>query len=130
MAAALFNLLVPKGADYRRVLLIEDSLGDPVSFSGDAAFHAEIREKHGRPLAAELTFKTKNGWGTDTAGTTDATLDDGQVAIILPRAESARLESGRNYQWDFFFTDSSGFVDKLLYGSVTVDPSITNLPIP
>ena len=126
MAAAIYNLTIPRGADVNFTLRICDAVQDPVSFDGLTAFYAEIREGPNRPLAASFQFQTNNGWGPLDA---DVALADGQVKFLLPRANSVNLEVGRKYEWDFFFTDSAGTVDKLLEGSVEVTPSITSVPI-
>jgi hypothetical protein len=126
MAAATFDLTIPKGADVNFTLRITDSKLDPVSFSGSAAFRAEIREAPNRPLAAAFGFQTADGWGPLAA---DATLASGQVKFVLTKDYTSRLEVGRNYVWDFWFADSTGFVDQLIAGSVTVTAGITSLPI-
>jgi len=126
MAAALYDLTISKGADVNFTVRILDARRDPVSFTGLAAFRAEIREDTSKPLLAAFSFQTNTGWGPLDA---DSALADGQVKLILPRTSTILLEVGKTYRWDFWFADSLGLVDKMISGSIFVDPNITSLPI-
>ncbi len=50
-----------------------------------------------------------------------------EVKFKLTDTQTKELDVAKNYEWDFFWTDSGGLVHKLLYGSVTVEPNITIL---
>jgi hypothetical protein len=74
--------------------------------------------------AAAFSFDTFNGYGSSNI---DATLATGEVKFKLTDTQTKELDVAKNYEWDFFWTDSGGLVHKLLYGSVTVEPNITIL---
>lgn len=124
MAAAKYDLTIPRGADYDFTLRILDINEDPVSFGGSAAFKAEIREAHRKPLAAAFSFATIDG-SASTA--TDAALATGEVKFILTDTQTKLLDVAKRYEWDFYWTDSGGLVHRLLYGAVTCTPNITHV---
>lgn len=124
MSAAKYDLTIPRGADYDFTLRILDINEDPVSFGGSAAFKAEIREAHRKPLAAAFSFATTTG----AAGTaTDAALPTGAVKFILTDTQTKLLDVAKKYEWDFFWVDAGGITHKLLYGNVTCAYNITHV---
>lgn len=117
MAAALSNITVERGTDYYFTLTIKDALSVVVDLSYGAASNvkAQIRRRAGRPLEASFT----------AAFVTDGT--DGKVTLTLPDTETLKLTEGNHYEYDVFWTDSSGNIHRLLYGDVTVKQNITVL---
>lgn len=110
MSAATYNLTIPRGADFGFSLRILDINEDVVT--GTLAGHkAEIREAFKKPLAASFTITQVNG----------------TLFFSLTKEQTLALDVNKKYQWDFFFEETSGTVDKLLGGSVAVEPNITHL---
>ncbi len=124
MSAAKYDLTIPRGADFDFTLRILDANEDPVSFTGSADFKAEIREDYKRPLTVAFTTETNTGVGSSNE---NVTLADGEVKFILADDQTLLLDVVKKYKWDFFWTDSGGLKHKLLYGSVTIEPNITNI---
>jgi hypothetical protein len=113
MSAAKYDLSIPKGADFSFTLRILDAFEDPVTLSGGStAFKAEIREANRKPLAAAFTVTA---------------IGDGQLRFDLSNEKTRILNIDARYKWDFFWTNPSGVVDKLLFGDVTVEPNISNM---
>ena len=113
MSAAKYDLTVARGADYSFTLRLLDVNEDPVPVTGGSVdYKAEIREAHRKPLTAAFTI---------------AAGDAGELLFSLSATATAALDVNKKYQWDFFFTDTNGYVDRLLYGDVTVIPNITNV---
>ena len=113
MSAAQYDLSIPKGADFNFTLRILDAFDDPVALTGgNTAFKAEIREAHRKPLAAAFTITA---------------IGDGQLRFALTDEQTITLDVNKQYKWDFFWTNVSGVVDKLLSGNVTVEPNISNI---
>jgi hypothetical protein len=113
VSAANYDLSIPKGADFSFTLRILDAFEDPVILSGGStAFKAEIREAHRKPLATSFFITA---------------LGDGQLQFTLTNEQTKTLNVETQYKWDFFWTNPSGVVDKLLFGDVTVEPNISNM---
>lgn len=116
MSAARYDLNIERGAAKVFTLRIVDKFGEPVTLSGgSSAFKAEIREAHRKPLIASFTVAPL----TPTP--------DGTLRFTLNSTDSLALDTARQYQWDFYWTDTAGVRRRMLYGSVTVTPNITNL---
>ena len=113
MSAAKRDLNIERGAAKVFTLRIVDKFGAPVAVTGTTS-KAEIREAHRKPLIAAFTI-------------TIADSDEGTLRFTLSSADSLALDTARLYQWDFYWSDTAGVRRRLLYGSVTVTPNITNL---
>jgi hypothetical protein len=115
VSAAKYDLTVARGADYSFTLRLLDVNEDPVPVTGGSVdYKAEIREAHRKPLSAAFTIAT-GGAGS------------GELLFSLADTDTATLDVNKKYQWDFFFTDTNGYVDRMIYGDVTVVPNITDL---
>lgn len=115
MSASRHDLNIERGAAKVFTLRIVDKFGAPVAVTGtNVAFKAEIREAHRKPLIAAFTIAV-----VDSA--------EGTIRFTLNSADSLALDTARQYQWDFYWTDTSSVRRRLLYGSVSVTPNITNL---
>lgn len=110
MAAAQYNLNLSRGEDFNFTLRVIDSFEEPIVFTG-STYVAEIREEHKKPLVAAFSVTS---------------LGDGTLKFTLSNEASLALDSTRQYKWDFFWTQS-GVTTKLLYGTVTSTPNISNL---
>lgn len=115
MSAARYDLNIERGAAKVFTLRIVDKFGEPVNLGSPSVFKAEIREAHRKPLIASFTVAPL----TPTP--------DGTLRFTLSSADSLALDTARQYQWDFYWTDTSGVRRRMLYGSVSVTPNITNL---
>ena len=116
MSAAKRDLTIERGAAKVFTLRIVDKFGEPVVLSGgSSAFKAEIREAHRRPLIAAFTVVPVSE------------SPDGTLRFTLNSTDSLALDTARLYQWDFYWTDTSGVRRRLLYGAVKVEPNITHL---
>jgi hypothetical protein len=119
VSAAKYDLNIARGADYTFTLRLLDINEDPVVLSGGSvAYKAEIREAHRKPLTAAFTITAVPD---DIGGTV------GDLLFSLDDTVTLTLDVNKKYQWDFFFTDVNGYVDRLLYGDVNVVPNITNI---
>jgi hypothetical protein len=115
MSASLHDLNIERGAAKVFTLRIVDKFGAPSTITGGStAFKAEIREAHRKPLISAFTITV-----VDSA--------EGTIRFTLSSADSLALDTARQYQWDFYWTDTSGVRRRLLYGSVSVTPNITSL---
>lgn len=113
MNAAKQDIVVSKGADFSFTLRIIDEFDNAaVLTGGSTAFKAQIREDHGKPLVAAFTITA---------------IGDGQLRFVLTNEQTKSLDINKKYKWDFFWTDSSGIVSKLIYGNVIVDSNVTNI---
>jgi hypothetical protein len=126
MSAAKYDLVIAKGEDYNFTLRILDSLDEPVPFltyvspTNPVYGKAEIREADRKPLAAAFTIGS-------VATTPPLTPTDGTLKFSLTSAQTLALDVNKRYKWDFFWFDAAGNNHKLLYGDVTVSPSITHI---
>jgi hypothetical protein len=114
MSAAKRDLTIERGSSKSFTLRIVDVFGDTVAVGSPSTHKAEIREAHRKPLVAAFTVAPV----ADTPGTVRFTLDGD---------DSLALDVARQYQWDYFFTDTAGTRKRLLYGNVTVEPNISYL---
>ena len=113
MSAAQYDLYIPKGADFNFTLRILDAFEDPVTLTGgNTSFKAEIRENHRKPLAAAFSVTA---------------IGDGQLKFVLSNEKTITLDVNKQYKWDFYWTDTAGNVEKLLYGNVFIEPNISNI---
>lgn len=110
MSAAQYNLKLSRGEDFNFTLRVIDAFEEPVVFTG-STYVAEIREEHKKPLVAAFSVTS---------------LGDGTLKFTLSNEASLALDAVRKYKWDFFWTQS-GVTTKLLYGTVTSTPNISNL---
>lgn len=117
MNAALYNLEIDRGGALDFTLRILDSVDEPVIVvGGETAFAAEIREGHRKPLVAALTVAP-------------ISLEDpdGTLRFSLTGDQTLDLDPSKSYEWDFFWTDTSGKRQKMLYGKVSVKSNITHI---
>lgn len=115
MSAAKRDLNIERGAAKVFTLRIVDKFGEPVALGSPSVFKAEIREAHRKPLIASFTVIPVSE------------TPDGTLLFTLNSTDSLALDTARLYQWDFYWSDTTGVRRRLLYGSVTVTPNITNL---
>jgi hypothetical protein len=115
MTAATHNITIEQGATFRLSLIWKDSNNTPINLTGYTA-RMQVRRKYSEPTTL-LNFTTENGAIVlgGSAGTIEvtglATLTDDLP--IKPAVYDLELVSG------------SGFVTRLIEGSVTITPEVT-----
>jgi hypothetical protein len=114
MLAANFDITLDRATDYSFVLTINNQSGGAVDLASPIAFYADIREIASKKEAQQFTCNV-------TGATTN-----GQVTLSLTEVQTKALKAGSGiYEWDLFMIRST-ITTRLLYGSVTVRPQITN----
>lgn len=112
----LADLQISRGADFNFTLRILDAKGDPVALTGGlTSFKAEIRQGFKKPKIAAFTITAQTG------------NDAGDLLFQLTDTQTLLLDPHKEYQWDCFWTDTSGVVYCLARGAVVVDANITYL---
>lgn len=101
--------------------------GDPHDLTGWIARMEVRKAQHETALASATTTNDKIHLGA-IPGDWDATLDptNGRIEVRL-EAEDTDLLSIRTLKYDLEVEDPEGTVYRLLQGSVTVDPNITQV---
>lgn len=112
--AGIVALTIDQGADLDRLLTWTDSDGTPIDLTGWAA-RMEIRSKPGGSLYA--AFDTDDGSIVlgDAAGT---------IRITASAATTSAWTWARGV-YDLELTDGAGKVTRLIQGSVTLTPEVT-----
>jgi hypothetical protein len=116
MSLVNFDITFTRGTDYSRTALIVDADSNPVDLvSGASDFIGEIREKYGLALVATLTIVAGTGG------------DAGQLTFSLTNTQTLEFDPKKDYVWDMFWTDTTGFVRQLFKGIVTAEPNVSDL---
>lgn len=109
------NLNITRGADFNFTLQILDSLGAAAALTGgQTAFKAEIRKAFKKPKVVAFSITVQN----------EAT---GVLSFQLSNEQTLLLDPNKEYEWDFFWTDTTGVVYPVMAGLVRVQPNITHL---
>ncbi len=120
--AAQYNIVVDQKATYSDTITYTDSNGDAVDLSAYDA-RVAIKRSHDVPDEdAELEIDSDAGGSGDTSGI--ALNSDGEIAIVISKADTTALEPGK-YVWDLLIVAPSGRATRLVEGSVTVTPGVT-----
>lgn len=113
MLAANYDITLDRAADYSFVLTIQNQAGVAVNITG-ATFYADVREVASKKEVLDLT------------PTISGSAANGQVLILLTKAQTKTLRAGKGiYEWDLFM-DKSSVRTRLLYGAFTARAQITN----
>jgi len=113
MLAANYDITLDRAADYSFVLTIQNQAGVAVDLT-DAEFYADVREVASKKEVLDLTPAIYE------------TATDGQVQIIITKAQTKTLRAGKGiYEWDLFM-DRNSKRERLLYGSLTARAQTTN----
>lgn len=110
MSVYAINFTIEKGTDFEREFNLTEDDGSPLNLSGYLGA-AKIR-KH--PTASKY----------NTFTITFIDRAEGRVKISMGSSITPYLSSGRNY-YDFFLTDGSGRVTKVVEGNIIVNDSAT-----
>ena len=111
---ATLDLTFPQGATWKLALTWRDSDNDPVNLSGYTAA-MQIRRRASAPVV--LSAAT-GGAGITLGGVA------GTVAVTFPATDTDDVKSGR-YVYDLELTSAGGEVTRLIEGTVTVTPEVT-----
>ena len=110
------NLTIDRGADYGFDLRIVDADAVAIDLGVGTVLEAEIRELPRRILAATFTVAPLAGGSPD-----------GTCVFTLPKEQTLLLTKGKNYDWDFFWTDTAGTRRRPLYGEITLRDNVTHV---
>jgi hypothetical protein len=113
MLAANYDITLDRATDYSFVLTINNQAGSAVDLTS-ATFYSDLREIASKKEAQQFTCDITE------------TPTNGQVILSLTEVQTKALKAGSGiYEWDLFMIRST-VTTRLLYGSVTVRPQITN----
>lgn len=115
MTAATHNIVIEQGATFRLNLLWKDSAGSPVNLTGYTA-RMQVRRRYNDPDIL-LNFTTENG--AIVLGGAAGTIQVTGLATVtddIPAKPSV---------YDLELVSGSGFVTRLIEGSVTITPEVT-----
>jgi hypothetical protein len=113
MSAAIHNLVIDQGADWKINLVYKDSTGDIIPLTSYTAA-LQLRASYNSATAA---LSLANGSGITI------TEDEGLIAIRATATQTGALAAG-DYVYDLEVT-VSGEVTRLIQGRVTVRPQVT-----
>jgi hypothetical protein len=110
MIARVVNLVIPQGADYTNLFLLEDSNNSPINMSGYSGI-CHIK-KH-------PTSRTKVGLGVSFPAP-----PVGQVRISLGSTITSTMKPGK-YVYDLLLTDGNNVKTRVVEGIVTVTAGVS-----
>jgi len=113
MSAAIHNLIIDQGADWKINLVYKDSAGDIIPLTSYTAA-LQLRTAYD---AATAALSLTNGSGITI------TANQGLIAIRATATQTGALAAG-DYVYDLELT-VSGEVTRLIQGRVTVRPQVT-----
>ena len=115
--ADLYNTTIDQGATWQRVVIYNDSNGDPVNITNYAAA-MQLRTS---PLArtAELTLSTSNG-GIVIVGNL------GKLTITATATQTGAL-APQKYTYDLELYEPNNVVTRLMQGTILVNPETTRV---
>lgn len=113
--ADIYNTFIDQGATWQRVIIYNDSNGDPVNITNNTAA-MQLRTS---PLAnnAVLTLTTENGGISIVGGL-------GKLTITASATQTAALKP-QKYTYDLELYSPGGIVTRLMQGTILVNPETT-----
>lgn len=114
MPAATYNILTDQGATFERVITWKTTAGVPVDLTGYTAA-LQVRVQYSSPTTV-LSLST-------AAGSIVLGGALGTITITAPAASMTM--DGANYVYDLELTSGGGVVTRLVMGSFTVRPQVT-----
>lgn len=115
MAAATYNLQVEQGANFEEFVNLKDSSGAAIDLTG---FTAKMQI---RPYVSSDFVLLE---GTSSNGVLQITPLLGRIEINFTPEQTKQLLYTKSV-YDLFITSPSGFVTKVLYGTIEVIQSVT-----
>jgi hypothetical protein len=113
MAAAIHNVIIDQGADWRIDVIYKDSDGNPIPLTNYTA-QLQLRTSY-EASSASLNL-------TSSSGIT-ITANAGKLAIHATATQTGALVAG-DYVYDLEI-NSSGFITRLIQGRAIVRPQVT-----
>lgn len=109
--ATVYNLAIDQGSDFSTTIQVNDSAGSGRDLTGFTA-RGQLKKSFFSTTNVQFTSNVFNP-------------GDGEIAISLPNAKTANLKYGR-YVYDIEIVQTStGNVERILEGVVTVYPECT-----
>lgn len=124
MAAGKLDLYIEQGANFYKLLTLQDATGAAIDLTG-YTFAGQIRRKadSGAVLLA-FTFTILNQ--TTNRGQLELTLTALQTATLPDQPQPTADRIASTFAYDIEMTRTSdGFVARLLEGKVTLSPEVT-----
>ena len=112
MSASTYNISLERNADYSVTLILKDSQGVPIDVT-DAYVCGQIKQDYYFPPIEEFIIDK-------------ITPESGVVKLRLEAAQTVRLHPGE-LKYDILVRYSDWTYQKLLKGTVSVDPNITTI---
>jgi hypothetical protein len=112
MTAGLYNFTIEVGTDFSRTLTWTDSNNNPINLSGYTAA-CQVRDRAGNLL---IDF--------NVSGSITINGSAGQVTLALPNEFTSGLDFDTAY-YDLKLTSTGSLKDRLVQGTVTLSPQIT-----
>lgn len=115
--ADIYNTVIDQGATWQRVVIYNDSNGDPVNITNNTAA-MQLRTS---PMAntAVLTLSTQNG-GITIVG------NQGKLTITATATQTSNLKP-QKYTYDLELYSPGGIVTRLMQGTILVNPETTRI---
>lgn len=114
MTARKFDIKLEQGASFVMTLIYKDAEGVPIDVTGSDA-RMQIREAAGGRIFASADIA--NGRITLAAG--------GKITVQIPYAETAKVQVQRGVYDLFLISPSGTHAERLIYGDVLINASIT-----
>lgn len=114
--AEIYNQTIDQGANWYFQVTYKDSAGAPINLTG---YSAALQ------LGTSYNMSTPTlSLSTTTTGMTIPTPANGTIIVNVPAATTAALATD-NYVYVMTITGPSGFVTRLLQGTVAIAPEVT-----
>jgi len=117
MPAAQYNLALEQGATFRLTITWTDNASAPIDLTGAHA-HMQIRTQHANTDTGSPLIDIDDTSGITLGGPA------GTIEILIDETLTAPLTVS-NALYDLYITMPNGDRDRILEGSVTIDPQVT-----
>jgi hypothetical protein len=124
MAAKRFDLYIDQGADLSKLLTFQDGSGNALDLTG-WAFFSEVRAAYDDPIVILEIVCTLLAQAGATLGQVTLTAAAAVTALLPVNESSGPDVTPTLYPYDLFGTDPAGKVHKILFGTVSLFPAVT-----
>jgi hypothetical protein len=107
--ANTFNLFIDQGTDFSAVIVVSDEAGDPRDLTGFTG-----RAKLKRSFDTEI----------NTSFEVNINPSAGEVTLSLSNQTTSNIRHGR-YVYDVELVSNANIVERVIQGTITVDPEVT-----
>lgn len=109
---AYANITAHRGADFVTTIFLSDDNSDPISLE-DFVLKGQIRKTWSSTISYNIELTVKN-------------TEDNIIDFVITRAETLKMTPGR-YLYDVYAqNDSKGKTIKIIEGTLTLEPNITD----